>query len=122
MRYCVVGNIIDQRIDKTGQVRCGTGAFSGGTKVYLCGRNRDPLCKDVGVIGLSRGKRWIFKLVQRECIVNLRVQMVFKPSVLKYLNDRELHECCWGSTKAEKRHAEQFVTAWNAASGDNIRS
>ena len=118
MRYCVVGNIIDKRIDKNGQVRYGTSTFAGGTKVYLCGRNRDPLWENIGVIGLSRSKRLEFRSVPQECIVNLRVQKVFQPSILKILDEPEMQNCCWGRTENEKKYAEYFVRAWNSVSRD----
>ena len=64
---------------------------------------------------MTRGKRHQFVMVKRNQITNLRVQKVFKPSILFFLTDMEFNECCWGSSEAERLHAENFVRCWNEA-------
>ena len=56
-RYCVVGNIVETRIDENGFLRYGTSAFTGGTKVYLCGKYWDEAYKTITVIGLNRFRK-----------------------------------------------------------------
>ena len=40
-KYCVVGNIVQERVDENGVLRHGTATFRGGAKVFLCGRRFD---------------------------------------------------------------------------------
>ena len=40
-KYCVVGNIVRERIDENGVFRRGTVAFKGGARVYIEGKNYD---------------------------------------------------------------------------------
>ena len=53
-KYCVVGNIVETRIDENGILRYGTAAFRGNTRVYLCGKHHDFRGKEIVVLGLTR--------------------------------------------------------------------
>ena len=53
-KYCVVGNITKSHSDENGIVRYGTPAFTGGTKVYLCGKYWDPSRKTIAAIGITK--------------------------------------------------------------------
>lgn len=48
-KYCVVGNIVRERIDENGVLRHGTAAFKGGTRVYIEGKNYDYDCVRNGI-------------------------------------------------------------------------
>lgn len=112
-RYCVVGNIVKTRIDKNGVLRYGTSAFTGGTKVYICGKYWDERVKAITVIGLDRFKKFTVSDIPPNAIINVRCQRVFKPKVLELMDNFEFWDWWWGNTTEEKKSAELFVEKWN---------
>ena len=114
-KFCVVGNITTTHTDENGVLRYGTAAFPGGTKVYLCGKYWDGSRKSISVIGLNRGKRYQVVDTDVRRIENVRAQMVFKPSVLKIMNDWEFADHWWGRTAKDKKEAADFVRRWQEA-------
>jgi hypothetical protein len=113
-RYCVVGNIKKSRVDENGMLRYGTAAFTGGTKVYLCGRLWNRSMDQIDALGLNRFK--VQQVVETDIshIENVRFQKVFKPSILKTMGYFEFEDCWWGNTKEDKADAEEFVAWWNS--------
>lgn len=118
-RYCVVGNIVKSHYDAEGNLRHGTSAFVGGTKVYLAGMNWDFILKEITVAGLTRGKRQQVHEVPVDCIENVRCQKVYKPSIIRIMSDPEFSLCWWGNTKEDKRSAEEFVMRWKSCKTDD---
>ena len=114
-RICTVGNITAQHTDKNGQVFYGTKAFSGGTKVYIDDRSYLSNGESVSVIGLNRFSRYAIEIVPVNLIENVRVQKVFKPTVLKMMDHLEAMEGWpWRGQSAEDRKAlHAFVKTWN---------
>ena len=112
-KYCVVGNIVKERIDENGVLRYGTAAFKGGAKVYLCGKEYDFSRDSIDALGLSRGRRLQVIWTPRDQIENLRLQKVYRPGVLYIMNDDEFARYWWGDTDADKRDAEGFIRRWN---------
>lgn len=112
-RYCAVGNITKTHIDKDGILRYGSSAFTGGTKVYLCGKYWNAAHEKICVIGLSRGKQYQAVDLTPDLIEHVRCQHVFKPSVLKLMDDLEFCDCWWGKSKRSKQAVEAFVAQWN---------
>lgn len=112
-KYCVVGNIVQTRIDENGVLRYGTSAFSGGTKVYICGKYWDERVKTITVIGLDRFKKFTVSDISPNTIENVRCQRVYKPKVLELMDNFEFWDYWWGNTKKEKKSAELFVEKWN---------
>lgn len=119
--YCVVGNITKTHIDEKGIVRYGTPAFTGGTKVYLGGRNWNRFRNRINALGLTRGNRWEVIWTDISHIENLRVQKVFHKAVLNKMNDLEGCGCWWGKSKKERAAAEAFVNEWNADTEQGIK-
>ena len=113
-KYCVVGNIVASHYDAEGNLRYGTPAYIGGTKVYLAGKNWGFDRKEISVVGLTRGKRLQVHEVAVELIENVRCQKVYKPSILNIIGDQEFSLCWWNNTKSDKTSAEEFVTRWRA--------
>jgi len=111
--YCVVGNITKTHIDESGILRYGTSAFSGGTKVYICGRIWDKTKKHIDALGLTRGGHLQTIETDIDQIENLRLQKVFKPSILRMMDDHEYRSSWWGKSKKEKADAEAFIHWWN---------
>ena len=81
-KYCVVGNIVHERIDKDVILRYGTAQFTGGTKVYLCGKYWNDKCDEIRVIGLNRRNKYEASDVPVSAIENVRCARVYKPKVL----------------------------------------
>jgi len=114
-RFCAVGNIKSQHTGKDGQTLYGSKAFTGGTKVYIDDKSRQANGETVSVIGLNRFGRYAVERLPAELIENVRVQRVFKPTVLKimtYLEDME--GCPWRGRTAEDRKAlHAFTALWD---------
>ena len=111
--YCVVGNIVKTHFDENGVLRYGTSAFSGGTKVYLCGKAWDFSREDIPVIGLSRGRKFQVHDVPVNLIENVRCRRAFNPAVLEIMDDFEFSDYWWKDTEADRENAEAFVANWN---------
>ncbi|MBR2730819.1 MAG: hypothetical protein IKD72_02390 [Clostridia bacterium] len=112
-KYCVVGNIVKTHIDENGILRYGTVAYSGGTKVYLCGKYWRFPDHTIGVIGLSRrGRQYCFNSTPVELIENVRLSRTYKPSVLKLMNHCEFENCWWHDAPEDRAGAEAFVAEW----------
>lgn len=111
-KYCVIGNIVRTRIDENGILRYGTSAFTGGTKVYICGKYWDERAKTITVIGLNRFKKFSVSDIPPNAIENVRCQRVYKPKVIEIMDDFEFWDYWWGNTKKEKKSAELFVDEW----------
>ena len=116
-KYCVVGNITKTHTDADGVLRYGTAAFPGGTRVYLCGKYWDAAREDICVVGLTRGKRWQVVDTDIRCIENVRCSRVWKPSVLKIMDDFEFYDCWWHCSKEDKAETKVFVKLWKQRQG-----
>lgn len=93
-KYCAVGNIIRTHIDENGVLRYGTVAYPSGRKVYLCGKHWDTMQETISVIGLSRrGRRYRVEDVPVSLIENVRRKQVYKPTVLKIMDNFEFRDC-----------------------------
>ena len=113
-KYCVTGNIVKTHLDENGVLRYGTSAYSGGTKVYLCGKRWDPSNEKITVIGLCRGKRYYVDRIPVEFIENVRRQKAFNPAVLEIMDDWEHWDLWWQNTKEDRDATEEFVVKWNS--------
>jgi len=112
-KYCVVGNIKKTHYDDNGLLRYGTAAFTGGTKVYLCGRLWDKKGTHIDALGLNRRKYLQVVRTDISHIENVRVSRTFKPTVIGIMNDFEFYDCWWGNTFQDKKEVEDFVKWWN---------
>ena len=113
-KYCVSGNIVKSYVDEDGVLRYGTSAYSGGTKVYLCGKYWSPDDERITVVGLSRGKRFYVDHIPVGLIENVRCQKAFNPAVLEIMDNWEFWDCWWQNTKEDKAATEEFVARWNS--------
>lgn len=113
-RYGVAGNITKTHLDDQGVLRYGSSAFCGGAKVYLCGKYWTKGQNTIGVIGLNRYKRMVFDDVAPELIENVRCTKVYKPSVLKLMDNWEFSDCWWDNSPAARKDTKRFVKMWNA--------
>ena len=110
-RFGVVGNIVKQHLDSEGIVRFGTKAFTGGTKIYLNGKNYMQGGKNIEVIGRNRFGRTVTDFIPLEYIENIRTQRVYKPVVLEIMAYLEAVEgdYWFGRTAADRKESELFV-------------
>ena len=112
--YCVVGNIKKTHLDEDGTLRYGTLAFTGGTRVYLAGREWDRTRSHIDALGLNRRHKLQVVWTDITLIENVRCQKVFNPAMLEIMSDCEHRSFWWGKSKREKADAEDFVKWWNA--------
>lgn len=109
-RFCVVGNIVKQHSDNE-NVFYGTKAFVGGTKVYINERTKRSNDDNITVIGLNRFNRYALERVPMALIENIRLQRVYKPTILEIIDYLENMEgFYWRKRTAEdKRELEAFI-------------
>ena len=112
-QYCVVGNIVKTHTAPDGTVYYGSAAYTGGTRVYLCGKYWKPSAGKISVIGLNRYKQYRVNDVLPELIENVRWKKVYKPSVLRLMNNFEFWDCWWHDTEEDKAAVAAFVEWWN---------
>ena len=114
-KYCVVGNIVKERIDENGVHRYGTAAFKGGTRVYLGGRgyeDYEPNMKGITVLGLNRHRWYKYVYTMKEHIENVRLAKTYKPKILTMMCEYEGWNGWWGNTEEDRIDAERFVARW----------
>ena len=111
-RYCVVGNIKGEHYND-GSLRYGTAAYSGGIKVYLCGKLWNDSDKTISVIGLNRFKRYAVNDVPVDLIENVRCQRVYRPKLLEIMSDWEFDDCWWGTSDVDRDSTKVFLMKWN---------
>ena len=121
-KYCVVANIVKTRIDENGILRYGTPAFTGGSKVYLCGKIWNRNRNGISALGLNRGKRYFVEWVSVDWLENLRVQRVFRPGVLNIMDDMEFEDGWWQDTPFDLKDTKEFVQWWNDGRKPNFDS
>lgn len=112
-QYCVVGNIVRTHPDEDGRLRYGTVAYSGGTKVYLCGKLWDPKQETIEVIGLARkSRKYRVNPTPVALIENVRLSRTYHPEVLRIMNNWEYDSLWWGSSAEDRASAAAFAEAW----------
>ena len=112
----MVGNITKSHIDENGIPRYGTPAFTGGTRVYLCGKYWGPSQETIAVIGITRGSRKFHVIDTNPAYIeNVRSSKTYQPIVLDIMNNWEMHTLWWGNTPKDKDEVEEFVRKWNSA-------
>ena len=112
MKYCVIGNIIKERIDENGMIRYGTASFPGDRKVYISRR----LWKDgVTIMGLNRFKsRYILETIPLEWIENIRSSKTFKPRVIELMKDTDpFHDMWWLYHEEDKSGTIEYAQLLN---------
>lgn len=114
-KFCVVGNIVRERIDEDGILRYGTPAFKGGTRVYLGGKGYEdfePNRKGIIVLGLNRHRRYEYVYTMKEHIENVRLARTYKPKVMASMCEDEGWNGWWGNSDEDRVDAEKFVAKW----------
>lgn len=120
-RFGVVGNIVKQHLDIEGVVRYGTKVFTGGTKVYIDGKGWNNETDTVSVIGRNRFGRYVIESVPVSLIEDVRVQRIYKPTVIQIMCYVEAVEgwTWWKKTSEDKKEAKAFVDSWKSSTRTN---
>ena len=108
-KYCVVGNIVKERIDENGILRHGTVAFRGGTRVYLEGKYHYG--NEIRVLGLNRFGRYAFEYIPLDQIENVRFTRTYKPRIMELMYEYE-EFCWWHHSDEDGLDAKQFAANW----------
>lgn len=108
-KFCAVGNIVRTRIDENGREWHGTAAYRPGAKVYLRGKFWNKECKEIDVIGLTRGNKYKAMRVPVEVIENVRPSRVYTPQVLDIMDNYEFYDCWWHKSSADRREVQEFI-------------
>ena len=114
-RFCAVGNIKPQHTDENGKILYGTKAFAGRTKVYIDDKTWRLEDESVSVIGLNRFGRYAIERVPINLIENIRLQRIYKPIVLRVMDNVEILDgWVWrGRTVADRKEITSFVKMCN---------
>lgn len=113
-RFCVVGNIAKTHFDDEGILRYGTKAFSGGAKVYLCGRFWNKDIKFIDVLGCNRQGRYEVEYISVDLIENVRASRTYKAKVMDIMNDFEFHDLWWQDSQEDRNDITRFLNEWNS--------
>jgi hypothetical protein len=107
--WCLVGNIVDERVDgATQQIRKGTKHFSPGTKVYCFPPQWGDGYEKIYVIGRPRkSSRFIKVIIHSDWITNWRVQKVYSQHIKREM----IYNNGWGETDESKKKAETLLTS-----------
>ena len=113
-KYCVVGNIVRERIDENGILRHGTVAFKGGARVYIEGKNYDYdyVRNGIYVLGLNRYRRFVYEFVPKDLIENVRFSRTYKPIIMDMMHEYEGHDGWWGDSDEDGLDAKMFANNW----------
>ena len=124
-RFCAVGNIKTQHTDENGKILYGTKAFSGGTKVYIDDKTQGSNDGCVSVIGLNRFGRYAVECIPLNLIENVRLQRIYKPTVLKIMDHLEYQMAGYGEVEQQQiekksQHLLKCATAFNYVTNYSI--
>lgn len=108
-KYCVVGNIVNERMDENGVPRRGTVAFRGGARVYLEGKYHYG--DTIRVLGLNRFGRYAFEYIPLNQIENVRFTKTYKPRIIELMYEYE-EFCWWNNSDEDGFDAKQFAMNW----------
>lgn len=112
MKYCVVGNIVMERLDENGVTRHEIPVFPGGRKVYISRR----LWKDgVTVLGLNRYKNnYVLEKIPLAWIDNIRFSKTFQPKLVELMaNTDESRDMWWLYKEEDKNGAMEYAQLLN---------
>lgn len=112
-RWCLVGNIVKtHEFGETHEIKFGTKQFSAGTKVYMAPIHWGDGYENIIVIGKPRrGYQYIEIIMRSKYIENLCLQKVFKPAVLKRMDNSEW--TWWGNQDTDRDEIIQYLESRN---------
>ncbi|MDE7289900.1 MAG: hypothetical protein K2N71_10430 [Oscillospiraceae bacterium] len=120
-RWCLVGNIVGaHEFGEAHEIKYGTKHFSSGTKVFVNlvygGRGHERIM----VIGVPRHSRnYIEVVIPSKYVENFRIQKVFKPAVLKRMENSDYE--WWGKTDTDHDRIVGFIEQVNSEKEETFR-
>lgn len=114
LKYCVIGNIVKERLDGEGNIKYGTASFPGGRKIYI---TRQFCERGVLVYGLNRYKsKYVREWVPLSCLENIRPAKEFSPRVLELMrwsNYTEGGDLWFSFRKSDQAETVQYADILN---------
>jgi len=119
-RFCVVANIVRERIGEDGNTYYGTKEFKGGTRIYLYG-TYEGIPGYTTVLGLNRFGKYEIAMIPQSCIENVRVQRIYNKTVLEIIDHEARNEGAvwWGSKASDRKEAKAFADMIKERAGIN---
>ena len=113
-RWCLVGNIVGaHEFGEAHEIKYGTKHFSSGTKVFVNLVYPGPGNERIMVIGIPRNRRnYIEVVIPSKYVENFRIQKVFKPAVLKRMENSDYE--WWGKTDTDHDRIIGFIDEVNS--------
>lgn len=113
-RWCLVGNIVGaHEFGEDKEIRYGTKHFSPGTKVFLYPELPGMGNEYILAIGIPRnGGHYIEVVIRTKYAENFRCQKVYKPSVLKRM-DNSKYLCWWGNSEEDRTEITGLAEVFN---------
>ena len=121
-QWCLVGNIVGEHISgESHELKYGNKQFRPHAKVYInliyAGMGHESIL----VLGIPRhSSRYIEIVIARKYVENFRLQKVFKPVVLKQMNQSKWD--WWGNTDSARDSLIQFLEWLNPAEAEKAKS
>ena len=121
-QWCLVGNIVkEHKYGENHELRYGNKQFRTNTKVFVNLVYGGMGHESVLVIGIPRySKRYIEIVIARKYIENFRLQKVFKPAVLKRMNQSDWN--WWGNTNSARDELITILEWINPVEAEKARS
>lgn len=118
-RWCLVGNIVEtHEFGEEHVIKYGSKHFRPGAKVYINLVYGGMGHEKILVIGVPRHvKNYIEIVISRSLVCNFRVQRVYKPAVLKLMNDSVWD--WWGNSDETREMLEECAEWMNEAAEEN---
>lgn len=121
-RWCLVGNIVEKHeFGEAHELKYGTKHFRPGAKVFINLVYGGMGHEHILVIGVPRHmKTYVEVVIRRAHVCNFRVQKVYKPAVLKMMNDSDWD--WWGNTEESHDHLVKILELLNPEEAENEKS
>ena len=119
--WCLVGNIVDaHEYGEQHEIKHGTKHFAPGAKVFINMVYGGFGHEKILVIGVPRHQRnYIEVVIPRIYVENFRIQKVFKPAVLKRIENSTYS--WWGKTDDDRDDIIKFLDWLNPKEAENAR-
>lgn len=121
-RWCLVGNIVDNRIyGENHEIKNGTKNFSAGTKVYIAPNQWGDGGEQIVVLGKPKNKKGFIECVIRsDYIYNYRLKKIYSPLLIKRMNDSK--HSWWGNDEEWKKCIEKIAEDRNKNREKNLNT
>lgn len=119
-QWCLVGNIVEKHeFGENHVIKYGTKHFRPGAKVFINLVYGGMGHENILVIGVPRHmKKYIEVVIRRAYVCNFRVQKVYKPAVLKLMNDSEWD--WWGNAEESYERLLKILEWLNSEEADRF--